>query len=451
MMKSSCHDDSSPGSFSFLHRIILTILLLLLAFAPAVHALGIVVMPHNSEWVRATNPCFTRVVNGSLLAAFSNASTDGVRFGGAWGKYSDNGTEWSDKFLIKASTDKYTIVPDALLTLNNKTMLFYVRFVRFDDYAQEASVWLMESSDNGLSWANDRRIDFGRFNYTLGTYQVLKLRNGTLIFPISWLVDFHNSIWSAGFLRSDDGGVSWFQAGTVPKGSGVPISRTGFDEPSCVELRDGSLYCLLRSSGPRHLVTRSYNCGLTWTVPAFVPEMTAVNSTPAIARVNDTLIVAAWINRSASYVPRSPLVLACSFDECITWELRRVVEPNRNVNDMSFYVDDTQVLLGYRYYDESKSMNDDSMVVIFKNFSFLRGDINHDGIVDIYDTIKFGLYYEMVVTIGDSNSDGITDVYDAVRFSLNNTVAGAACDFNGDGIVDMYDAIILATQFGRGI
>jgi hypothetical protein len=62
--------------------------------------------------------------------------------------------------------------------------------------------------------------------------------------------------------------------------------------------------------------------------------------------------------------------------------------------------------------------------------------------------------FEIVLT-GDINRDGIVDIFDAILLSGSyNAVLGeprwnANADFNFDGIVDIYDAIILANNFGK--
>jgi hypothetical protein len=58
---------------------------------------------------------------------------------------------------------------------------------------------------------------------------------------------------------------------------------------------------------------------------------------------------------------------------------------------------------------------------------------------------------------GDINGDGVVDIYDAL---LASTAFGSkpgdpnwnpAADLNGDGIIDIYDMIILAGHFGQKI
>jgi hypothetical protein len=65
-------------------------------------------------------------------------------------------------------------------------------------------------------------------------------------------------------------------------------------------------------------------------------------------------------------------------------------------------------------------------------------------------------YYEIVPTvIGDINYDGIVDIFDAIAFAnCFGTRPGhprwcPQADLNGDGIVDIFDAIIMANHFGE--
>jgi hypothetical protein len=56
---------------------------------------------------------------------------------------------------------------------------------------------------------------------------------------------------------------------------------------------------------------------------------------------------------------------------------------------------------------------------------------------------------------GDINGDGVVDIYDAIIFAAaygstpGNSNWNPNADINGDGIVDIYDAIILAANFGQ--
>lgn len=73
-------------------------------------------------------------------------------------------------------------------------------------------------------------------------------------------------------------------------------------------------------------------------------------------------------------------------------------------------------------------------------------------------TFIFGSTFELTVTFtgeGDINYDGIVDIYDAILLAgAYNSIPGnrnwnAHTDLNNDSTVDIYDAITLAGNYGR--
>jgi hypothetical protein len=64
-------------------------------------------------------------------------------------------------------------------------------------------------------------------------------------------------------------------------------------------------------------------------------------------------------------------------------------------------------------------------------------------------------YVSRLVLAGDLNGDGIVDIYDAIILgNAYNSTPGrptwnSNADINGDGIVDIYDAILLANNFNK--
>ncbi len=82
-----------------------------------------------------------------------------------------------------------------------------------------------------------------------------------------------------------------------------------------------------------------------------------------------------------------------------------------------------------KYYDENITNNEafDGTVEAME----LRGDIDGDGEVDIFDAVTFAGHFG-----GGLDSP---ELYDP------------DCDLNGDGYIDVYDAIILADNFGESI
>ncbi len=94
----------------------------------------------------------------------------------------------------------------------------------------------------------------------------------------------------------------------------------GAHEPSIVELRDGRLLCLLRTT--EGCVYRSFSAdgGVHWSAPEPTP-LEAPDSPPILSRIpstGDLLVV--WNNiKSHSNWPRTPLTMGISRDEGETW------------------------------------------------------------------------------------------------------------------------------------
>ncbi len=80
---------------------------------------------------------------------------------------------------------------------------------------------------------------------------------------------------------------------------------------------------------------------------------------------------------------------------------------------------------------DSQGLQDNkTKIITVRAEPLLYGDVNEDGIVDIYDAILLGLAF------GSSPGEPGWNV---------------RCDFNRDGIVDIFDAIILGNNFGKTV
>jgi parallel beta-helix repeat protein len=76
-------------------------------------------------------------------------------------------------------------------------------------------------------------------------------------------------------------------------------------------------------------------------------------------------------------------------------------------------------------------------------------------VIDENNTDRYPLIHPWAELLGDINDDGIVDIYDAILLGIcfNSTPDdpdwNPNADFNGDGLIDIYDAIMLATNFGK--
>jgi hypothetical protein len=152
-------------------------------------------------------------------------------------------------------------------------------------------------------------------------------------------------------------------------------TNLGVDEPTVVELVNGSLYCLLRTtfiqslSGSTHVSAMSNDYGKTWSVCKRVENMYSYDTTPALFRYSWTpnIILVAWINRTAdvfnditAIYNRRPLVASYSDDDCLTWKEPTVIDDGlgMSINEPNFAVISGAVLLGYRRYGATSVVSD---------------------------------------------------------------------------------------------
>lgn len=412
--------DKGPAMLLF------AVLLVGLALPASAHE--IVFENHSDLFPQLFTPFLSVAPNGSIIAVWTYQTTVRNEDRGIWIRYSDDGMSWNNSSrMIMSWGNGIQYWPTCLLTPGSKLIMFYDAKVYFDVGSLSlcnCTVWMIESYDNGETWVNARQIDGELHNYVLGTYQATILKNGTVIFPISWYMG--NLLWSSAVLRSDDTCLSWIQGEPVTN----PFeSGTGLDEPAVVELGNGSLYCLMRAGSfahPNPAYAVSDDCGLTWSQPKWVDSIQAMDSTPAMIRIHSMVIVA-WV-KALQYSPRRPLLLTYSNDDCNTWQTPVLIDSatDQEINDMAFCVAGDTLFLSYRRYST---------------------DLNGNGIDD--DAIIQTFTLIMSLMKADINKDGIVDLSDARILEDNFNTANSETDLMSDGITDLFDAIILSGQFGK--
>lgn len=154
------------------------------------------------------------------------------------------------------------------------------------------------------------------------------------------LVPTHNAGAGTTMMLSDDGGLSWrksrsvisapaHEAGGVHRG--VRWQNRGV-EATVVELRNGTLWALLRTSQDFHYESFSRDKGETWT-PGAPSRFVGTLTMPTLGRLADGRLIALWTNQAAlpelvtatgkggedAFTNRDTLHAAVSADEGRTW------------------------------------------------------------------------------------------------------------------------------------
>lgn len=126
---------------------------------------------------------------------------------------------------------------------------------------------------------------------------------------------------------SDDNGKTWRRGGTIDYGIGNS-DHSGSIEGTVIELRDGSLYMLLRTETGFLWEATSIDDGLTW-CDVKQSQIRSVTCCAQMLRLKDGRIALLWNHpprhKTDSGTSREELSLAFSSDECATWSKPMVV------------------------------------------------------------------------------------------------------------------------------
>ncbi len=119
------------------------------------------------------------------------------------------------------------------------------------------------SSDGGRTWDQTVMVATAPYSGGYGMRGAVQLSNGDILLPLSDIPNYRIVF----VVRSSDGGQTWVAPVEVAKMDGMQ-----FEEPSILELRDGTLLMLLRENTNRRMYqVFSTDGGYTWSAPQPVP------------------------------------------------------------------------------------------------------------------------------------------------------------------------------------
>ena len=242
---------------------------------------------------------------------------------------SDEGRTWSDQnqtvLDTRAEGESMTSSVSLLRLSQGRIALFYSA-----KKSDEESWFLMRiSADEAQSWGDSTVCTPGEGSFLVTHGRVIRLKSGRIIFPAGvhegapGSEEFHRG--QGVCFYSDDEGATWKQGkGRV---TAPAKSHSGIQYPALVELKDGRLMMLLSMHLSPLLRAYSKDGGDTWTPyePAGLPAPIAPASIKRVPSTGDLLLV--W-NDHRSVAPalrgsRTPLTVAISTDEGLTWEKRK--------------------------------------------------------------------------------------------------------------------------------
>ena len=232
----------------------------------------------------------------------------------------------------------------SLLRLKNGSIgLFYIR-----KNSQEDCVPMMRiSNDEAKTWSSPVSCIIDKKGYfVLNNNRVIQLKNGRLLMPVALHKTLHGKWQDKATIYayfSDDNGLSWTSSEAVPNSSDI-ITQ----EPGVVELIDGTIMMFIRASGGVQQLSYSKDMGETWShiKPSEIKSPVAPASITRIPATGDLLLV--WNNNGIDQ-KRTPLSIAISRDEGITWEKVKNIEndPDGSFCYTAIHFIGKNVFLGY--------------------------------------------------------------------------------------------------------
>ncbi len=232
---------------------------------------------------------------------------------------SDGGRTWGGEFLIQPNDAKMNVAGLSLLRLpSGSIMLAYGR----TNSPSDCFTVVRFSTDEGRTWGPEivANPEPG-YQFQENDKSVL-LSGGRLLSPVCWTPDIHKSAQLKSLCyTSDDQGRSW------RRGKGMvslPGAGSGAQEPAVVELRDGRVMMIFRSTAG--YVGRAYSAdrGDTWSPPEMIPALPSPCAPMSIERIpstGDLLLI--WERNPRAPQgdgARTPLTAAVSRDDGQTWE-----------------------------------------------------------------------------------------------------------------------------------
>lgn len=282
----------------------------------------------------------------------------------------DKGRTWGARFILQDNLWKRNVKHPNLVRLQSGEILF--SFVGWDSAAQR-NVFMKRSQDEGESWSDPVRISEPGW-YCNNNDHVVTLKSGRILLPAHGVVGGGpyrggRSKLESFVYFSDDGFKTWKRSAGSMRAPG-----RGCHEPSIVELKDGRLLCLLRTTLGRVYQSYSRDRGDHWSKPE-ATGLRAPDSPPLVKRIpRSGRLLVLWNHvESRSNWPRTPLTSAISDDEGRTWHSFRDIDarPKRDAAYASISFQDDEALVAY--YTRPTSWARDSEILL-KGFRLSQFD-----------------------------------------------------------------------------
>jgi sialidase-1 len=246
---------------------------------------------------------------------------------------SDNGISWSDDRIVVQRPGGLNVMSVSLLRLaNGQIALFYLRKTSREDCRPLMSI----STDEAATWSEPAVCITDEVGYyVMNNDRAVQLKSGRLVLPVAWHQGPGQPRDTAGVIMcylSDDNGKTFRRSKDSFKGYAPDGRRITVQEPGVVELKDGRLMMFMRTNAGSQYISYSQDSGEKWSKaqPSALISPLSPASIERIGWSGDLLCI--WNDHSGihNYTKgrRTPLCLAVSKDEGTTWSKSGIIEEN---------------------------------------------------------------------------------------------------------------------------
>lgn len=324
--------------------------------APAAPLVKHLVIQPTKENPRNSEGSFVQLKDGRILFVYSRfrGASDEAQANVASRISSDDGRTWSKPHQVVGREGMMNVMSASLLRLaDGRIALFYL----VKNSMTDCRLHMLISADEAASWQQPTLCMPENGYFVVNNDRVIQLKSGRLIVPAA---QHHYAATKdipasgrgeATCFLSDDSGKTWRRAEATliaPR-----KSRSGYQEPAVVELKDGSLLMLIRTDLGSQFSSTSTDGGENW-APAVPTDLSSPVSPCSIKRVPTTReLMVIWNDHHA--IPpalankRTPFSVALSSDEGKTWRPSKTLEadPNGHYCYTAILFRDDRVLLAY--------------------------------------------------------------------------------------------------------
>ena len=290
--------------------------LILVALATAAraqeHTLGFIW--DEAPFPRAHASTIVEAPDGTLIAAWFGGSGEGHKDVGVWSSRKPQGDGWSPPVQLYKEPDQPAWNP-VLFRGDGDTIRLYFKI------GPSPRAWsgaYMKSTTAGEEWSEPVWLPAGM----LGPVRAkpIRLASGEILAGTS-LESYRT--WSSWMEISADGGESWSKHGPLLFGD-RERDRIGAIQPTLLEIEPGIIRAFMRT--PRRLgkiaTSISHDGGRTW-APLQLTNLDNPSAGIDSLRLDDGRCILLY---NPSSTRRTPLSLAVSFDDGVTWEDFLIVE-----------------------------------------------------------------------------------------------------------------------------